>query len=1055
MSAENSLRTARRSGDGLPRLQDALNLDSEMRRATVMMVDIVGSTTMSEKLEPEDSFALLQEVLQIARAAVTRHGGTLMNEMGDGLFALFGAPVSIERASLAACRAGLDVLRDMRAGGETWRARFGMQPEVRVGLAAGEVLISGLGSERVPNATGQTVNMAARLQAEASPGSVVVAETVFAEAQGWASFRPLGERELRGFSTRQKIYELLDTDVDQATRRLGFARYGGDFVGRTAEIGQMQDWLAAENNTRPICLATGEAGIGKSRLLGEFSARIPDRRLIVGACHPAGTARPLGPIIDILREFLDFHPGLARDELSRRLDALLPATDDGRDALADVVEGLTRPGDEENPSKAIALRQALVTALLALGRRSEILVAVEDLHWIDPLSADVFLNVVAAATEDFRMFGTTRPAGWISDLPQHRFCLVHASPLAAVDIAQIAQSMTGQTIDPAFADQVARQSEGNPFFAIEILHSLAQVSMPDPGRIGAIQNVALARFDLLDGVTKALLRVASVLGRMFRLDVLQAAAEVSREEIDRMMLAAEGIVEPDPAAPATAFRFRHILFRDSIYATIPTAARKMAHRAAAEALQSRLPDRLEDFSEVLADHYEAAGDAVDAVRFLTMASHRAFGLYALQSCHALTDRAIRLLETSTEPFDRVAVEEVLSMHLRCLDLEDLFRDVVKVFEAWSSRLLTPESSAEQVLMMAITAKSKCHLQQFDDAHRLALQALEISDRVGDARATAYVKVVLMRILMDSRPGSFPRACQLFEETRAFTEAQSDGSLYAHRMFNMIAAFRTEGRLDKAIELNRTFLAFGETHRLAHVIAVSNWCMSHSMALARDHVAGLAHADVALKFAFGNRATTYIAKNQRNSNILAMRRPVPLAEIEEIRVLADTGGDMVSALGASLHLGYSMLISGRIADGWRQAHRSLLAFQQSGHIVARHYTLVMEAELRLALSGMMETTRERPKLGLRDALVLLQLRLTVLRKVKALMALVFDDVPDGTGHIIARAHVCLGLVAAKERRSAEAARHLDTAEAIFEQQGLASELALMAKWRALAGLGHPS
>lgn len=1035
-----------------PRLQEALNSGSEIRRASVMMVDVVGSTLMAEKLGPEDSFALLQEVLQIARGAVTRHGGTAMNEMGDGLFALFGAPVSIERASLAACRAALDVLRELRAGAEGWRARFGLHPEVRIGLVAGEVLISSLGSERGPTAAGNAVNMAARLQAEAAAGSVVVSESIFVEAEGWARFRPLGLRDLRGFAAPLMVYELVEIDVDHTARRMGFARYGGDFVGRTAELRQMQDWISPENRTRPICLAIGEAGIGKSRLLGEFSARVPGRKLIIGACQPAGTARPLGPIIDILREFLDFHPALPRQDLALRLDALVPPGHDGRQALTDVVAGLTTPGDQGDPSKAIALRQALVAALLTLGRRAEVLVAVEDLHWIDPLSGEVFMNVVAAATEDFRMLGTTRPVSWIATLPQDRFSLVHASPLAATDIAVIAQSMTGQAVDSAFADQVARQSEGNPFFAIEILHSAARLSPLEPGKVGAIQNVALARFDLLDGTTKALLRVASVLGRFFRLDVLQTAADLPREEVERMLTAAEGIVEPDPAAPDGSYRFRHILFRDSIYATIPTAARKMAHKAAAEALRSQLPDRVEEFSEVLSDHYEAAGDVVNAVRFLAMASHRAFALYALLSCHALTDRAMRLIEASPDSFDQAAVEEVLSLHLRCLDLEDLIRDVASVFEAWSSRLLTPESSPEQVLMMAIASKSKCHLEQFDAAYALAMQALEVAERIGDARAIAYVKVVLIRILMDSRPGSLPRAEQLFEETRAFTEQQSDGSLYGHRMFNMIAGYRTEGMLGKAIALNRTFLEFGEKRRLAHVIAVANWNMAFSMQLVRDFEPGLAHAETTLKYSIGNRATTYIAKTQRNLNLLGLGRPVSLEEVEEIRRLAYTGGDLVSAYGASLILGTAMMMAGRIADGWRQAHSALLDFQNSGHIAACRYSLVLEAEMRLTLCGMMGMDGPMPKLGWRDILTLVRLRLTVLRKVKSLVARVFESMPEGRGHIIARAHVCLGLVAAKERRKAEAARHLDTAEALFRAEELPSELALMPKWRAIAGLG---
>lgn len=1047
--AESELVPVPTDAEGGARMQDALDLRSEMRRATVMMVDIVGSTTIAEKLGPEDSFALLQAVLQIVREAVSRHGGTAVNEMGDGLFALFGAPLSIERASLAACRASLDVVQAIGAAAGRLQLRFGLRPEIRVGLAAGEVLITGLQDRGQLNATGHAVNLAARLQGQARPGGVVVAESVVAEAQGWARFRPMGARGLRGFSVAQDLFELLQVDVDQAARQVGLARYSGAFVGRTAEIDHLHAWIAPQNLTRPICLILGEAGIGKSRLLGEFAARIPGRRLIVGACQPAGTARPLGPIIDILRDFLGFRPGMAPQVLP--LDALLPANADGREGLADLVAGRARPEDENSLSRAFALRQALTTALLSLGQRPEIIVAVEDLHWIDPLSADVFLNVVAAAPEGFRMLGTSRPGDWVADLPHDRFDLLNARPLDKEDIAAIARAMIDQIVDAEFAGEVARQSEGNPFFAIEILHSVAQATRMEAGRIGAIQNVALARFDLLDGVNKALLRVASVLGRGFRLDVLQTAAEVSRAQIDALVAAAAGIIEPDPAAPATSARFRHILFRDSIYATIPSAARKMAHLAAAEALRKCLPDQLSEYSEVLADHYETAGDALNAVRFLTLAGHRAFGLYALQSCHALTDRAMRLIEGNPAPFEQAAVEEVLSIHLRCLDLEDLFRDVVSVFKAWSARLLTPQSSAEQVLMMAITSKSLCHLQKFPEAHQLALEALEIANRLGDARAIAYVKVVLLRILMDSQEGCLAKAEELFEDTRAFTEAQADGSLYAHRMFNMIAAYRSEGMLGKAIALNRTFLEFGEKHRLAHVIAVANWNLAHSAQLSRDYAAGLAYAETSLKYAFGNRATSYIGRNLRAANLNGLGQAVPIADLKWIEDLADTGGDLVSRNGAALNMAYSLLISGRIADGWRQAQHAFALYRNSGHIAPMRFMLVLEAELRLTLCGLIKSGRPAPKLGLADMLLLIRLRLTVCRKVKALLAELLAKLPQETGYMVARAHVCLGLVAAHERKPAVAKDHFDTAERLFLADGLDSEVALMKKWRTAAGL----
>jgi len=1041
-------------GTGLTRtaLSEAaapLAIPSEMRRATAMMVDVVGSTTIAEKLGPEDSHSLLEGVLQILRGVVARHGGTAMNEMGDGLFALFGAPLSVDRASLAACHASLDIIAEVGSAAEEFNARFGLAPEIRIGLAAGEVLITSLNQNKGPNATGNAVNLAARLQALARPGGVVCAESIVAETRGWARFQPLGMRAVHGFAAPIAIVELVECVRGPGASMSGAARFTGDFVGRSEELDQLHRWIGQQDRIHPVCLILGEAGIGKSRLMNEFARRLADRRLVIGACEPSGTARPLGLAIDILREFAGYRAGMSLVQLSDALGAQLALGADARAMLAELLVGQARPEGEENPTRAAALRQVLADALLALGRCPELLVVAEDLHWIDQLSADVFLCVIRDAPADFRMLGTSRPSDRVAHLPQDRFEVLQTRPLRAADIARIAEDMTGRAVDAAFASQVARQSEGNPFFAIEILHSTAEASTSDPGRIGAIQNVALARFDRLESAVKALLREASALGRRFRLDVLQTATGARESDMVAMMAVAEGIIEPDPADPEHSAWFCHILFRDAIYATMPRAARKLAHAAAGRALQTRLSDQIADYSEVLADHFEAAEDAPNAVRFLTEAARRAFALYAIESCLALSSRAMALIEADPDLFSPEVIEAAASVHIRCLDVMGLHFNVGTVFDAWSARMLTPEGSPELVLLMALVSKSFCHLQQFPEALELATKVLAMAERLGDERGIAYAKVAMTRVLGDSVPGSLQEIERLFAETRAFTEAQGDGTLYSHRMFQMISAYRSKGMMGKAIELNRTFLAFGEERNLPHVTAVANWSFSFLSLLTNDFESGRAYAEVSSRFALGSRVNTYVAQLLQIANRQGMGEVVPVDLITPILELTEKGGDFVSRNAAIHQSASSMLLSGQIAKGWPLMQHCLQLYRNSGDIGAMQFMPVMEAELLIALGGLIKFDRPRPKLGILDLVTLIRLRFTAVRRAKALLLGHLATIPTQSGHVVARAHLGLGLIAAKECRAEEARARFVTAERLFEAEGLAAELARLKSLRAAA------
>ncbi|NPD20964.1 ATP-binding protein [Alterinioella nitratireducens] len=1034
---------------GMPK---KLHTQSELRLSTVMMVDMLASTEMSERLGPEASFLLLQDVLDVAQSVVAAHGGTIINDMGDGFFALFGAPTSIDRASLAACRSGLELCEAVRAKSWEYKARFGLAPQLRVGLAAGEVLITRRDTDGTIGASGNTINLAARLQSLADPNGVICSESVAIDTAGLANFRPLPPRELKGFAAPVPIFQLLEVISDGPSPPKGVGGNRGEFVGRAAELAQLMRWHSENYRRRPAGLIVGEAGIGKSRILGEFAARLGDRRLIVGACHPITTARPLAPLIEILRGYSGWHDGMSTEALQSSLAPILPSEPADRKVLLTLVAEKESSGSEAVSLDETALLRALTAGLISLGQDEGCLIAMEDLHWIDPLSLEVLRAVIQSAPAPFRILGTTRPVGWPERMPTDRIESIEAGSMQAADIWTIARSVVGEAADEKLVERVTRQSEGNPFFAIEILHHAAnRAGEVEAGRIGAIQNIALARFDQLEPATKGLLRAASVQGRSFRRDVLGMVADHSDADLDRLLEAAEGLVEPDPADPRGTCRFRHILFRDSIYTTLPSSTRKTMHLSVAQALESVTGDRATGIADVLADHFEKADEPKRAVKYLREAARKAYGFYALESCLALMDRAFRLINADAAKFGQDELEDAVSMQLRCLDMMDRFRPVIEVSDTWLPRLRTDEGSPTLTLMLILTAKAHCHMSNFAESRQMATDALEMATRLGHQRTIAYAKIVLMRALSDSGLCEIEEVERLFEETRAFTEDLHDPAIYANRMFHMMAAYRSHGMLRRASEVNDEIEARGDPYSQTHIYLVGLWNRALNAVEANDSHTTISLAETGLAIAPANSEVRLIFEGLKLAAELALGIPGSLERRQAIHDDFLERGELTSRYATTIQIGFALFAHGRIWRGWRHLRRIEPMIAAKGHVETRRFFLLHRAELLLTITGDLKIDAPAPKLGLADIAMAIYLRMTGRRKAEALLGDLLSQFDQPKGLFVARAHTCLGLIFAAANKADPARESFDLAERLFRQEGLAAELERLSGIRASTGL----
>jgi len=629
----------------------------ERKQVTVLFADVQGSMQLAEQLDPEQWHHIMDRFFAILTDGVHRFEGTVNQYTGDGIMALFGAPLALEDHAQRACHAALYLRDELRRYGDALRVERGLNFSVRMGLNSGEVVVGAIGDDLRMDYTalGHTVGLAARMEQLAEPGQTLLTDHTAQLVAGFFTLRDLGPARVKGVSEPLRIHALDASGRLQTRFDLARARGLSRFVGREDELAMLEAALAEATACRGLIVGVvAEPGIGKSRLCYEFATRCRARGLTVFEAHGLahGKAIPLLPWLELLRGAFGVSDAdgaeAARDKIVGRMLRLDPGLAEDVPLMLDFL-GVSDPHRPAPAMDADARHRqlALIVRRLMEARsaRGEIAVHVmDDLQWFDAAS-EAFLSTLLDASAHTRtlVIANFRPeyhADWMSG-PTYRSLPLH--PLGEDAAEALLRDLLG---DPAelrgLPALIRSRTGGNPFFIEEAVRALVEEGVLAPSRDhGAgrrfalarpitdiripptVQALLLARIDRLAEQHKAVLQTAAVIGKRFSAALLERVIELldgpdaATPPVSAALvtLAQQDLVHPLGMHSADAYVFKHPLTQDVAYRAQLAERRARAHATVARTLEIAHAHRLDEHAAVLAHHWEAAGEALEAARW--------------------------------------------------------------------------------------------------------------------------------------------------------------------------------------------------------------------------------------------------------------------------------------------------------------------------------------------------------------------------------------------------------------------------------------------------------
>jgi class 3 adenylate cyclase/tetratricopeptide (TPR) repeat protein len=655
-------------------------LEGERKLVTVIFADVVGFTALSEKLEPEEVHQIMEGCLRILMDEIHKYEGTINQFTGDGVMALFGAPLAHEDHAQRACYAALAIQKELIEYAEKIRKDYGREFRMRIGLNSGPVVVGSIGDDLHMDYTaiGDTINLASRMEGLAKPGKVLLSRNTHRLVKDYFDLKPMGRLEVKGKEEPQEAFDLVKAGGAATRLEASMARGLTRFVGRENSMATlMEAYEKVKSGTGQVVGMVGEAGVGKSRLLWEFRHRLPQDEFgyLEGHCIHFGGAMPYLPILDILRSYFEIREGEREIVLRKRVKEKILGLDEKLQGIIAPIQDLLSLKVEDEAYLKLEPKQrrekvfeALRDLFIRESQERPLVLVVEDLHWIDRTSEE-FLDYLIGWLANVKVMLVLlyRPEYTHSWENKSYFNRIGLDQLTMKSSAELVRAiLEGGETAPELSNLILNRAAGNPLFMEELTHSLLEngsiqrtgdqyvlskkssdLQVPD-----TIQGIIAARIDRLEENLKRIMQVASVIGREFAFRILQSISDM-REDLKSELLNLQGLelIYEKSLFPELEYVFKHALTQEVAYNSLLVKRRSEIHKKIGEAIEALYPERQEEFYEVLAHHYSRSDNADKASHYLKLSGDKASQCYANWEAIRFYKGAIDIIDRQPETED--------------------------------------------------------------------------------------------------------------------------------------------------------------------------------------------------------------------------------------------------------------------------------------------------------------------------------------------------------------------------------------------------------------------
>jgi class 3 adenylate cyclase/tetratricopeptide (TPR) repeat protein len=761
--------------------------EAEFRLLTVMFCDMVGSTALSTSLDPEQLRSIIARFQRACAEAVEPLGGFVARYMGDGVLVYFGYPRANENDAERAVSAGLAV---------TEACRLATDYEVRVGIASGRVIVGDLlghGPVQERTVVGETPNLAARLQALAGPGSVVVSDTTRRLAGGGFDFDDFGTHKLKGFNSPVNAWRVLGTRAIASRFESNRNSALNPLFGRNTELMLLLDrWELACGGEGQAVFVSGEAGIGKSRLVEGLRHEVANFPHISFRyqCSPHFSTSAFYPVISQLQRAAKIETGDTVDLKLDKLETLLKKSTISGTSDAQIFAHLLslpaehRYGKLDLTPQEIKTRtlEVLLNQVFLLAEKEPVLFLVEDTHWIDPASEE-FLELFIGRLEQSRvLLVVTHRSDWQPNLLGHNnISSLQLNRLGKSSCASIVRAVAGDFISEDVVDRIVSRTDGIPLFIEELTKSLVEggLDIAEADIPATLQASLLARIDRLSPQAKEIVQIAAVIGREVPAELLEA---VAKDKLNSLNVGVKQLVQTEflfqSGTPKhLVYTFKHGLVQDSIYENMLSDVRQQQHQNVAEALVQQFPQIVETAPELVAHHYTEAACDETAITYWHRAGKRSAGRSADAESVAQLRRGISIIEQLPGTAERL--QQNLTLHM------DLTGPLIAIGGYGSGEM---DNNTQRALDLAEQAGEtdrifpvlygkfvfQLHTGLVGEALRQATEFLSLAERVGQHETIVQgQRIVGFANLIGGRPQV---ANQHLSEAARYEAPESGGSM---------------------------------------------------------------------------------------------------------------------------------------------------------------------------------------------------------------------------------------------------------------------------------------